>query len=162
MKESIKGVVDLICIRPSHNKRKILNSVFLSKMGGIEGDLWAKENPTKFKRQISIINSDAIRFFSGQDSPKEWSLSGDNLYVDFNLHTSFLPAGSKIKIGQNVILKITEVPHLGCVKFKQRYGEENFYFLKKISKKEERMRGVFAMVEEEGVIHVGDEIIKQQ
>jgi len=52
-----------------------------------------------------------------------WPLAGDQLYVDLVLSGANLPSGMRLAIG-SAIVEVTDLPHLGCGKFAERYGVE--------------------------------------
>ena len=43
--------------------------------------------------------------------------------VDLDLSVANLPVGQRLRIGSAVI-EISDIPHNGCGKFRERYGEE--------------------------------------
>jgi MOSC domain-containing protein YiiM len=87
-------------------------------------------------------------------------LSGDNLHVDLDLSEANLPAGTRLAIGDRVVLEVTPQPHTGCEKFETRYGKESRAFLNNRRGMELHLRGRFARVVVGGTIRVGDKISK--
>ena len=90
--------------------------------------------------------------------PERWPLSGDNLLVDMGLDKESLPAGSRLAIGDEVVVEISEEPHTGCAKFSARFGSDALKFINSPEGRELRLRGVNARVVVPGTILAGDAI----
>jgi hypothetical protein len=127
------GRLEVIVVRPRSNERCCLTSAHLTPEQGIEGDRWIAEQSAPeigepdWRSQVSLMNSRILRQIAGHEDAV--ALAGDNLIVDFDLSEEFLPAGSKVAIGRDVILEITATPHTGCKKFEARYGAEARAFI---------------------------------
>jgi hypothetical protein len=63
--------------------------------------------------QLNLMNSRAIALIARDK--RHWKLAGDQLYVDFDLSPSNVPAGTQLGIG-DAIIEVTAEPHLGCKK----------------------------------------------
>ena len=87
-----------------------------------------------------------------------WPLAGDNLVVNF-LSRESLHAGRHLAIGTAVI-EISERAHRGCAKFSARFGEAAREFVNHGDGPEQRLRGVYATVVEEGIVSL-DDVIKR-
>ena len=92
-------------------------------------------------------------------SRERWPLSGDQLYVDFDLSNANLAAGDRLGIG-TAVLKITARPHDGCLKFARRFGHPAHKFVNMKSHRHLNLRGIYARVVQDGIIHAGDSIKK--
>ena len=88
-----------------------------------------------------------------------WELAGDQLIVDLDLSVENLPVGQRLEIGETTV-EVTEVPHTGCKKFVARYGAEALDYINAEERANLRLRGVYVMVIEEGVVKAGDTIEK--
>ncbi len=156
-----KGTLDLIVARPSKDKRKILTTAELTCDEGLVGDNWKtrykKPNP---KTQLTLMNSSFVEMIAG--AKENWSLAGDQLYVNFDISKTNLPSGQKLAIGTNneVIIEITDISHTGCSKFSARFGSDTLRFINSPERKELRLRGVYAKVIKPGSIKISDPIIK--
>lgn len=154
------GTLELIVVRPDKGTREVVAERNLSRAGGVEGDHWAKGcwksldngNPDP-DVQICIMNARIIELIAG---PRDnWAPAGDNLFVDFDVSGDALAAGTRLAVG-TAELEITDVPHLGCAKFVERYGRDACAFVNR--HKPERRRGVYARVVRDGVVRAGDTI----
>jgi MOSC domain-containing protein YiiM len=88
-----------------------------------------------------------------------WPLAGDQLYVDLDLSHENLPTGQRLAIGEAVI-QITEIAHTGCADFAARYGAAALRFVNSQAGKRLRLRGVYARIIQDGLIRVGDRVVK--
>lgn len=158
------GELKLIVVRPKENERTVLESCLLSLAGGAEGDNWAEgcwksldDGSPHPDVQLAIMNTRVLE--SIEPSSDRWPLAGDTLYTDYCLDTEHLQPGDRLAIG-DCIVEITEVPHLGCGKFKDRYGKDALRFVNSPVGKELRARGVYARVVQDAVVNTGDRITK--
>lgn len=158
------GSVDLIVARSSVNKRKILSEVDVTIDEGLLGDRWnkgkSKNTERRKKTQITLMNSKVIEMIAG--GKENWSMAGDQLFVNLDLSIQNLPAGQMIAFGSKseVVLEITEPEHTGCSKFSSRYGKEALAFINAPERKELRLRGIYAKVIKPGKIKLHDKISK--
>jgi MOSC domain-containing protein YiiM len=157
---TIKGIV----VRPDRGKRLDVTSRTISLEGGIEGDHWAKGcwKTTDDGRpdpdvQICIMNARCIALIAQERA--NWPPAGDNLFVDLDVSPENLPTGQRLALG-SAIIEITDIPHLGCAKFVERYGRDACAFVNSRDGKRLRLRGVYARVVQDGLITVGDRIAK--
>lgn len=153
------GRVESIIVRRRKNERELRKEVFLSLEKGVEGDRWfdlSKGEPDP-RRQLTIINSRLIKLLA--QSEDRLCLAGDNLITDFDLSVSNLPVGQRLTIG-NVIIEISDVPHTGCLKFAERYGNDSVEFINAPERSNLRLRGVYAKFLNSGLIYLGDSINK--
>jgi len=154
-----EGTVKSIIIRRRRNERELRNEVFLSPERGVEGDRWyelSKGKPDP-RRQLTIINFRLIKLLAQSD--ERMQLAGDNLIADLDLSETNLPVGQKLTIGK-VTIEIADVPHTGCSKFAERFGNEAGEFINATGRRSLRLRGVYAKFLNSGLIHVGDVINK--
>ena len=159
-----RGRLEAIVIRPAHNERKPVNSAELSADNGVKGDHWAKgcwkslpDGDPHPDVQICIMSARVIRLLAGDKA--NWPPAGDQLFIDLDLSKANLVPGQRLSLG-NTVLEITDVPHLGCQKFIERYGRDATQFVNSKVGKENRFRGVYAKVIEAGTISVGDVVQK--
>jgi len=107
--------------------------------------------------QLTVMNSRAVALVARRAD--RWPLAGDQLYVDLDLSTDNLPAGTRLGLGTAVI-EVTEPPHTGCAKFSQRYGVEALRFVNSPEGRRLRLRGMMAKVVGSGLVRPGDVVMK--
>jgi hypothetical protein len=153
------SVLDFIVRRPNSGVRELPEESLLDEACGLIGDNWQhrgspdrRPNPDA---QLTIMNSRCIDLIAG--SKDRWALAGDQLFADLDLSVTNLPAGSRLKVGE-AIIEITAEPHLGCGKFKTRYGADALAWVNSPLGRELRLRGANARIISGGTIRVGDAI----
>jgi MOSC domain-containing protein YiiM len=157
--ETARGTLELIVRRPSEGERELPPTAELTLEHGLVGDRWEPRldrNGEVFKQnQLTIASVHLLALIA---EPDRWPLSGDNLLVDMGLDMESLPAGSRLAIGEDVIVEISEVPHTGCAKFSARFGSDALRFVNSPEGRRLRLRGVNAQVVVPGVVSTGDAI----
>jgi MOSC domain len=158
------GRLELIVRRPVPGERETLESAQLTLEEGLIGDGWlargsrhSPDGSAELPRQITLMNSRAAALFAGDRSC--WPLAGDQLYVDFDLSETNVPAGTQLRIG-TVLLEVSVEPHTGCQKFTDRFGLAATRFLRSPEGQPFQLRGINARVVEPGTIDIGDSIDK--
>lgn len=158
------GMLYMIVVRPTKRERSVPWFSKLSPAFGVEGDHWSQgswktladgsPDPTV---QVTIMNSRCLNLIATEK--ERWPLAGDNLIVDMDISTSNLKTGQKVSIG-SAILEISDVPHTGCMKFRDRFGVEALQFVSSKEARDLRLRGLFARVVKAGEIRIGDRMKK--
>jgi len=131
---------------------------------GLVGDNWSKK-PTPStedrsphpEKQITVMNARVAESIAGE--PSAWPAAGDQLYVDLDISTANLPAGTRLAVG-GAVIEVTDQPHLGCAKFRRRFGADAVRWVNSPVGKELRLRGLNAKVVEPGPIQPGDIVHK--
>ncbi|HUF14627.1 MAG TPA: MOSC domain-containing protein [Acidimicrobiia bacterium] len=154
------GPIEMIVRRPAEDQREVVQSGVLDTNLGLVGDNWGDrtEHPKLHRAsQLTLMNA---RFAEAVAVTRErWPLAGDQIYVDMDISKENLPPGSRLQIGEAVV-EISEIPHTGCSKFAGRFGNEALRFANVGVGRENRFRGVYAFVVEDGSFNVGDKIEK--
>jgi MOSC domain-containing protein YiiM len=160
------GRLEAIFVRPAANERRGLTSAQLTPERGIEGDHWItdgdhwrKGGASDPRSQISLMNVRFLRQIAGDDD--RICLAGDNLIVDLDLSEANLPAGSRLAVGNEVVIEISDQSHTGCSKFQSRYGKEARSFANNKRGKSLHLRGRYARIITGGTIRVGDSVRKR-
>jgi MOSC domain-containing protein YiiM len=158
------GTLYMIVVRTSKRERAVPWYCKLSPEFGVEGDHWlqgawktlpdGRPDPAV---QVTIINSRCLDLIATEKD--RWPLAGDNLIVDMDISTANLKPGQKVSIG-SAVLEVSDIPHTGCMKFRDRFGVEALKFVSSKEARELRLRGLFARVIKEGEISIGDRMKK--
>lgn len=152
------GTLVTIVIRPATDERRVVASALLTPASGVDGDRWANEDEPDVRAQVSLMNARILHQIAGHEDAVP--LAGDNLIVDLDLSEANLPAGSRLAIGDEVVLELTDLPHTGCGKFQCRYGLEARGFVNNPRGKQLHLRGRYASVVIAGTIRAGDSVRK--
>lgn len=147
-----RGTLSMIVARQPGNGRQTPPSAVLSSQHGVPGDNWFRTSPGTPEAQITMMRIDIARLVAN-GQPVE--LAGDNLLVDLDLSVENLPTGTRLRIGEAVLV-VTALPHNGCAKFRQRFGDGALKLTEDRRWRHLRLRGIYATVIEEGEVVVGD------
>jgi len=154
------GVLALIVRRPQVDAREVLAEAELNLVEGLAGDSWRSRSSSRTAdgsphpdMQLNLMNARAIEAIAG--AVKRWQLAGDQLFVDFDLSQTNVPAGTRLTIGDAVI-EVTAQPHTGCSKFSARFGLDALKWVNSPEGRALGLRGVNARVVTPGRIRQGD------
>jgi len=157
------GTVEMIVRRPDVDGREVLDEGALVVGEGLVGDNYlTRPNPKSPdgsahpEAQLNLMNSRAVDLVAAGDRER-WPLAGDQFFVDLDLSVDNLPTGTRLSIGTAQI-EVAAKPHNGCAKFAARFGQDAARWVNRI--KDERRRGLNAMVVRSGSVRVGDPITK--
>lgn len=158
------GQLELIVRRPAVDAREVLAAGELDERAGLVGDTWSARPSARTadggphpEMQLTLMNARVIALLA--QTREHWALAGDQLFVDLDLSTANLPAGTRLRIGQAVV-EVTAEPHTGCAKFSARFGREALIFVNGPAGKALRLRGLNARIVQSGRIAAGDAVIK--
>jgi len=158
------GRLVLVVRRPSVGERDLPTEAVLDQVTGLEGDNWLARGNSSTpdgsadpQRQVTVMNARAAELVA--DGTARMPLAGDQLYLDLDLSLDNLPAGSLLAVGQ-AVLQVSDVPHLGCAKFVERFGAEAMRFVNSRVGRQLRLRGMNARVVVPGTVRVGDLAVK--
>ena len=156
---SEQGTLELIVVRPTEGERELPSTAELTIEHGLVGDRWVprfdEAGNARRGTQLTIASTHLLGLIAERD---RWPLSGDNLLVDIGLDTESLPVGSRLAIGDTVVVEISEEPHTGCAKFSARFGSDALRFINSPEGRELRLRGANAHVIAPGTVATGDAI----
>lgn len=154
-----EGTLELIVVRPSEGERETPESAELTIEDGLVGDRWRPKLDGNGRavrdNQLTIASTRLLGVIS---EPERWVLAGDNLLVDLGLDLESLPAGSRLAIGDTVVVQISEEPHTGCAKFSARFGSDALKFVNSPEGRLLRLRGANAHVIVPGTVSTGDPV----
>lgn len=154
-----EGVVRLICLRRGGGVHETPERAMATSHGGLEGDRWAKGRPDSDPdgaTAVTLINAGVVDLISDGEQPAH--AAGDNLVVHLDLGIEALPAGSRLAIGPEVVLRVSEQPHTGCSTFRDKFGLDALKWVSTPAGRARRLRGANCSVERPGTITVGDPI----
>jgi hypothetical protein len=148
------GVLELIVSRLDDGRRETPDRVRLTRDAGVPGDAWQRDSPEQVEAQITMMWGDYGRLVA---NGQELTLFGDNLLVDLDLSVANLSVGTRLRLGDSV-LEVTPKRHNGCLKYRQRFGKEALRLSAHPEYREQRLRGIYVSVVEEGDVAVGDAV----
>jgi MOSC domain-containing protein YiiM len=154
------GTLEVIVVRPSEGERETPASAEVTIADGLVGDRWyprhRHENGELSRSdQLTLMSTRMLELVAERE---RWPLAGDNLLVDMGLDAESLPAGSRLAIGDRVVVEISEEPHTGCAKFSARFGSDALRFVNSPEGRTLRLRGALAQVVVPGTVSTGDAI----
>jgi MOSC domain-containing protein YiiM len=154
-----EGTLELIVVRPTEGERVLPETGEVTIEAGLVGDRWEpyvhEDGSPGRQNQLTLMSTRVLDLIADTE---RWPLSGDNLLVDMGLDAESLPIGSRLAIGDAVVVQISEIPHTGCAKFSARFGSDALRFVNSPEGRELRLRGVNAHVIVPGTISTGDSI----
>ena len=161
-----RGRLAEIVRRPATGVREVVEHGELDLAKGLVGDNWGTRGSRSMPdgsadrdMQRNVMNA-RVADLVAQDR-KRWQLAGDQLFVDFDLSETNVPAGTRLTIGSAVI-EVTPPPHTACAKFVLQFGVDAMKFVNSPTGQALHLRGVNAKVVRSGVIRVGDAVTKQE
>ena len=150
------GTLEMIVRRPRSGQRELLDAARLDPADGLLGDRWGAAIPRRGE-QLTLMSSRVIGLVARDRS--RWPLAGDQLYVDLDLSLDNVPPGTRLAVGP-AVLEVSAKPHLGCAKFRARFGLDALRFVNSPLGIGLRLRGLNARIVSAGDVRVGDTISK--
>lgn len=145
MNKKMKGKILAVCQSKKKGTRKTeIREGLLIEDFGLKGDAHAG----KWHRQISLLGIESINKMRDKGYQLSFGDFAENLTIE-GLTLPKLPLGTKLKIGKEVLLEVTQI------------GKECHYdceIRKKIGDCVMPREGIFARVLKTGMVKVGDEI----
>ena len=150
-----RGTLALILRRREDGVRETPQRVVLDSESGVPGDTWSRlPAPRNLEMQRAVMNRDVAALIA---AGQPLTTFGDNLYVDLDLSTANLPAGTRLRIGA-ALVEVTPHPHNGCSQFNARFGNDALRLVQRKETRDQNYRGVYWRVIEDGEASVGDAI----
>ena len=154
------GVTRLLCARPEPNARTFLQALTFTRATGVAGDFEASrpwltlpDGSPDPRNQVSIMPWQVLDLVWRERD--RVAHPGDNIAVDMNLTEENLPVGTLLQAG-SAILRVSDEPNDGCVKWKVRAGRAAYDWVAHPDHLPLRLRGLFCSVERDGDIQLGD------
>ena len=149
------GRVRSCVLRTGPGERETPEAIEVEAGKGAVGDAWATHRHSLPENEVSLINCHVIDSLSADGV--SGALSGDNLQVDLDLSEENLPVGTRLAIGE-ALLVVSPMPHRPCRHFAERFGPTAAKKIARANRLGKRGRGVLCTVEKGGTIRSGDEI----
>ena len=150
-----RGTLALIRRRREDGVRETPQRVVLDSEAGVPGDTWSRlPSPRNLEMQLGVMNRDVASLIA---AGQPLTTFGDNLYVDLDLSTANLPAGTRLRVGA-ALVEVTPHPHNGCSKFNARFGNDALRLVQRAETRSHNYRGIYWRVIEAGEVAVGDGI----
>jgi MOSC domain-containing protein YiiM len=154
------GVVRLLCVRPKPNARSYPDKITMTRAHGVTGDFEASrpwltlpDGSPDPRNQVSIMPWQVLDLvWRDRDRVPH---PGDNIAVDMNLTEANLPVGTLLAAG-TAILKVSDEPNDGCVKWKVRKGRAAYDWITHPDHLPLRLRGLYCSVEKDGEMRLGE------
>jgi hypothetical protein len=147
-----QGRVILLVSKAGGGLRQTPRKVQLAPGVGMPGDARGRDPELDEASQLAVMQRDVAELVA---NGQPLTLFGDNLFLDLDLSTQNLPAGSRLRVGQ-ALLEVTPLPHNGCVKFRGRFGDNALRFVSKKELRHRNLRGIYMRVVEAGEVVLGD------
>lgn len=151
--------ISTLCLRPGFGERVFPGRITMTRAEGIPGERWATLPWLKLadgapdpRIQVSILPSrvmDLVWLDRSQPHP------GDPIVADLEMTEANLPVGTLIRAG-TAVLRVSNVPNNGCVKWKARYGADAMSWI--TADLSLRLRGVLCSVEVDGEVALADRL----
>jgi hypothetical protein len=156
------SAVEFLCLRPGYGQRDFVDSITVTRAHGIPGERWGTAPWLKLPDgtghpgiQVSILPRRVLDLVWRD---RETQLHpGDTFVADLDTSEANLPEGQLLAVG-SAVLRVSEVFNDGCAKWKVRYGEAAYTWVRAPEHRHLRLRGVLCSVETDGVIRLGDPI----
>jgi MOSC domain-containing protein YiiM len=152
------GTVRLLCVRKGDGVHETPDAVEITARDGLRGDRWADREPGRDPdgvAAVTLINAGVVELMRAEGQPLD--ISGDNILVDLDISVETLPPGSRLAMG-GAVLRVSEEPHTGCSKFRDRFGLDALKWVSTPEGKRRRLRGVNCSVLQPGTVRAGDRI----
>ena len=151
-----QGAVRGICLRLGAGKHESVERAAITPEAGVVGDRWKRSDDPDGLCQVTFMNASVGAWIAhGETLARD---AGDNLLVELDLSESALPVGARVRAG-TALLEVTAEPHLGCKKFRERFGAGALRWVNHQELRAERLRGVNLRVIEAGEVAVGDTVV---
>ena len=154
------AAITMLCLRPSIGERKFVDEISVTRSGGIPGERWATrpwitlpDGTPHPGIQVCIIPKRVLDLVwtDRQNQPHP----GDTFVADMDMSENNLPTGQLLSVG-SAILRVSEVFNDGCAKWKSRYGDSAFHWVRDPKNRVHRLRGILCSVEKDGKFRTGD------
>ncbi|MEK7389332.1 MAG: MOSC domain-containing protein [Elusimicrobiota bacterium] len=148
------GRLSLIVRRTGPGLREELATALLTPCEGVPGDAWSRRLPLNFDSQLAVMRRDVAELIA---HAQPLTIFGDNLFVDIDISAKNLPVGTRLRVA-DALVEVTPKPHNGCVKFKERFGQDALVFVQAPATRALNLRGIYWKIVEQGLVATGSAI----
>ena len=154
------SAVEFLCFRPGYGERRFVSELPLTREHGIPGERWGSAPWLKQPDgaghpgiQVSVLPRRVLDLvWRDRENVVH---PGDTFVCDLDMTEANLPEGQLLAVG-TAVLRVSEVWNDACAKWKVRYGEPAFTWVR--AHQELRLRGVLCSIVEDGVVRLGDAV----
>ncbi len=158
------SAVEHLCFRPGYGERRFVGELTVTKAQGIPGERWGTAPWLKLPDgsghpgiQVSILPRRVLDLVWRERQTVVHP--GDTFISDIDMTEANLPVGQLLAVG-TAVLRVSEVWNDACAKWKVRYGDDAYDWVRAHPKL--RLRGVLCSIEQDGVIRLGDAVDVQR
>jgi hypothetical protein len=156
------SAVEFLCFRPGYGERRFVDELTVTKAHGILGERWGTAPWLKLPDgtghpgiQVSILPRRVLDLvWRDRDCTVH---PGDTFVCDLDTSKANLPEGQLLAVG-TAVLRVSEVWNNACAKWKVRYGDAAYDWIRTPEHRHFRLRGILCSVERDGVIRLGDRV----
>ena len=156
--------IAMLCFRAGFGLRSFPDQLTMTRKDGIPGERWLTQPWLKLadgspdpRIQVSILPTRVLdlvwRDRVGTVHP------GDPIVADLDMTHANLPPGTLLQAG-TAVLRVSDEPNDGCVKWKARYGAAAMDWIIAPDHAALRLRGVLCSIEQDGVVRITDRLSK--
>jgi hypothetical protein len=154
--------VAMLCFRDGFNQRRFPDRLTLTRAEGIPGERWLTHPWLRLpdgrpdpRIQVSLLPTRVVDLV-WQD--RETTIHpGDPIIADLDMTDANTPPGTLIRVG-TAVLRVSDEPNDGCVKWKARYGRDALDWIAAPAHRHLRLRGILCSVEVDGEVTLGDRL----
>ncbi|MEC8197090.1 MAG: hypothetical protein VX228_12460 [Pseudomonadota bacterium] len=158
------AAISHLCLRPARNERQFVDEITLTKAQGIPGERWMTQPWLRTEGgaphpgiQVCIIPQRVLELV--WHAGTEVLHPGDTFAADIDTSETNLPTGQLLRVG-SAMLRVSEVFNDACVKWKARYGQAAYDWIRDPDHRSLRLRGILCSVAQDGEIRTGDVLRK--
>jgi hypothetical protein len=149
-----------LCFRPGFGQRSFPDTLTFTRIHGIPGERWLTQPWLKLpdgtpdpRIQVSLLPT---RIADAVWQDRDTNIHpGDPIIADLDMTPTNLPPGTLIQAG-TAVLRVSDMPNDGCVKWKVRYGQPAMDWITTHSHL--NLRGVLCSIEQDGVVNLTDRL----
>lgn len=154
--------IAMLCFRPGFGQRTFPDRLTLTRAAGIPGERWLTapwlrlpDGSPDPRIQVSLLPT-RVMDLVWQD--REAVLHpGDPIIADLDMTQANTPPGTLIKAG-TAVLRVSDQPNDGCVKWKVRYGDAAYAWITDPALRHLCLRGLLCSIEQDGAVTLEDRL----